>query len=68
MSGWFASAYIRHEQFQFPYFMHRSTPKVIKEYVLQWRMGTKIAILLDRRNIVKDEATIKGVVVAEDGN
>lgn len=46
-------------------FVHRGAPKVIEEQILDGRVRSQVPIVLDRADIVENEATVHGVVVAD---
>ena len=43
--------------------MHGCAPKVIPEQISDGCLGAEVLILHDGRHVVKDEATVQGIVV-----
>lgn len=43
--------------------VHRGAPEVVVENILEGRVGPEIAVVLDRRDVVEDEATAEAVEV-----
>lgn len=45
------------------FLMHRGTPEVVVEDILEGRVGPEVTIILDRRDIVEDETATEAVEV-----
>lgn len=43
--------------------MHRGTPKVVVEDILEGRVGPEVAVVLDRRDVVEDETASEAVEI-----
>lgn len=48
------------------YLLHWCAPEIVENDVLERRMWSQIAILLDGRNIIEDKVTIECIVIAKD--
>lgn len=45
------------------FLVHRGAPEIIVENILEGRVGPEVAVVLDRRDIVEDEAAAEAVEV-----
>jgi len=43
--------------------VHRGAPEVVVENILEGRVGPEIAVVLDRRDVVEDEAAAEAVEI-----